>query len=359
VGETVDPTCGSSVSWHRSPDGVTVGAGHKSVAVIGAGQLGSRYLQGLAGCMAPLEIHVQDPDSRALRVAELRWKEVLPPERHRIMFHQNSSMIPSDIEVAVVSTTARVRPAVMEEFITGHEVRYWIIEKVVAQGLLDLERVVGATDGAEGAWVNTWPRVTPWYHLLRDLSADQSPWRFEAVGRSWGMGCNAVHLLDFCAWWTSQKLIVVDAEGLDSVWWPAKRQGFYEPSGRLVAHYEDDSSLTLRATPPTVVEGSRSPAGLDDLDHLLIESEGDRWEIDSPFSEDGGRALGVGGRILNGRIEYQSERAGGIIEGVVADGRCGLPTLAESVELHRVYLGTMIKHWNAVTVQDVDHVPIT
>ena len=94
-------------------------------------------------------------------------------------------------------------------------------------------------------------------------------------------------------------------------------------------------------------------------DHLLIESEGDRWEIDSPFSEDGGRALGVGGRILNGRIEYQSERAGGIIEGVVADGRCGLPTLAESVELHRVYLGTMIKHWNAVTVQDVDHVPIT
>ena len=37
--------------------GVTVGVRHKRVAVIGAGQLGSRYLQGLAGCLVSLDIH--------------------------------------------------------------------------------------------------------------------------------------------------------------------------------------------------------------------------------------------------------------------------------------------------------------
>ena len=336
-----------------------MGAGRKRVAVIGAGQLGSRYIQGLAGCEVSLDIHAQDPDSQALREAELRWQEAMPPERHRISFHHDSSMIPSDIDVAVVSTTAGVRPAAMEEFVAGREVRYWIIEKVIAQGLHDLERVVGAIDGAKGAWVNTWLRATPWYHRLRDLSVGRSPWRFEAVGRSWGMGCNAMHLLDFCSWWTGRKLIIVETDGLDSAWWPAKRRGFHEPSGRLVARYEDGSSLTLRAEAPAIIDGSRLPAGLDDLEHLVIEGVGDRWEVAGPFSEEGAQALGSGGRILNGRIEYQSERTVGLVDGVLADGRCGLPTLIESINSHRLYLGAMIAHWNAVTGQDVDRVPIT
>lgn len=336
-----------------------MGAKYRSVAVIGAGQLGSRYLQGLAGCAASLDIHVQDPDNQALRVAELRWREILPSERHRVTFHQDSSAIPSDIEVAVVSTTAGVRPTVMEEFATGHEVQYWIIEKVVAQGLRDLERVAGAINGALGAWVNTWPRVTPWYQRLRALSVGRSPWRFEAVGRSWGMGCNAVHLLDLCSWWTDRKLVVVETDGLDSTWRPAKRPGFHEPNGRLVARYEDGSWLTLWADAPAIVDGCRLPAGLDDLEHFVIEAEGDRWEVADPLSEEGARASGSGGKVLTGRVEYQSERTAGLVEGILADGQCGLPTLDESIGLHRIFLGAMIAHWNAATGEDVDRVPIT
>ncbi|SVB59674.1 uncharacterized protein METZ01_LOCUS212528, partial [marine metagenome] len=44
-----------------------------SVLIAGTGQLGSRYLQGLAACLKPLRVFVLDPADQALRVAAGRW----------------------------------------------------------------------------------------------------------------------------------------------------------------------------------------------------------------------------------------------------------------------------------------------
>ncbi len=51
-----------------------------TVLISGAGQLGSRYLQGLAKCRLPLRIVVQDNSRDSLERAQLRWNEVLDPE---------------------------------------------------------------------------------------------------------------------------------------------------------------------------------------------------------------------------------------------------------------------------------------
>ena len=47
------------------------------VAIIGAGQLGSRYLQGMASCKLPLDIIVIDPNQESLIQAQDRWNEVV------------------------------------------------------------------------------------------------------------------------------------------------------------------------------------------------------------------------------------------------------------------------------------------
>ena len=46
------------------------------VAIIGAGQLGSRYLQGMVHCKLPLHIMVIDPSNESLVRAQDRWNEV-------------------------------------------------------------------------------------------------------------------------------------------------------------------------------------------------------------------------------------------------------------------------------------------
>ena len=47
------------------------------ILISGSGQLGSRYLQGMARCDLPLKIFVHDLSIKSLEIAKQRWEEVL------------------------------------------------------------------------------------------------------------------------------------------------------------------------------------------------------------------------------------------------------------------------------------------
>ena len=47
-----------------------------TILITGAGQLGSRYLQGLTNCKETLDIYVNDISERSLQIAKQRWEQV-------------------------------------------------------------------------------------------------------------------------------------------------------------------------------------------------------------------------------------------------------------------------------------------
>ena len=49
-----------------------------NIGLIGAGQIGSRHLQGLAKSTLQYKIYVVDPDEKSLSVAKIRYQEVSP-----------------------------------------------------------------------------------------------------------------------------------------------------------------------------------------------------------------------------------------------------------------------------------------
>ena len=80
------------------------------VLLCGAGELGSRYLQGLKACSNLLEILVYDPKDQSLMLARRRWDEIVIEDcPHIISFHTSLEKIESNIDLAIVSTTADVR----------------------------------------------------------------------------------------------------------------------------------------------------------------------------------------------------------------------------------------------------------
>jgi saccharopine dehydrogenase-like NADP-dependent oxidoreductase len=58
----------------------------RKVLIAGAGQLGSRYLQGLSKAIEPLDIHVFDLSAEPLTRAEQRWNEMQPVSKHETHF---------------------------------------------------------------------------------------------------------------------------------------------------------------------------------------------------------------------------------------------------------------------------------
>jgi hypothetical protein len=314
------------------------------VVVAGVGQIGSRHLQGLALSALDLEIHLVDPSSAALDMATERWASSSGEDpKGRLWCHESCRGIPSRVDVAVVAATAEVRPMLVRELCELAEVRYWILEKLLAQSSAGLDDLLVSTADAMGAWVNTPRRIIDWYRRIGEAGAAQGPVEMVVDGGGWGMACNAVHFLDLCAWWSGGRIDTVDTTGLSSEWFAARRPGSFETRGLIEAQFTGGSRVVLRDV------GGAEPLTVS------VKSTNHGWHI----QESAGRAVRSDGWRDDGRLALQSELTGGLVDRLLRSGSCGLPTLAEGVDLYRPFLSAMLDHWRATGHLGAQSVPIT
>ena len=127
-----------------------------------------------------------------------------------------------------------------------HNVKSWVLEKVLAQSCEQLDQIERALGSNNSVWVNTPRRLMPWHQLIRSqlVTNDIGPINVEVTGSSWGLACNAIHFIDLVSWWTGASVDYVDNRSLD-FWEPSKRYGFQEAFGTLLVSFVDGSSLKL------------------------------------------------------------------------------------------------------------------
>ena len=315
-----------------------------TILISGAGQLGSRYLQGLVTCRIPLEIYVQDVSEASLERAKQRWIEVHGPEScHGTSFINAFDTLPPHLDLAIVATTAQVRPQVVGEIARHRTVKAWVLDKVLAQSETALDEIVAQIGKGSSAWVNTPRRMMPWHHQIRSELGLRQPLSLMVEGGAWGLACNAIHFLDLLAWWTGETLQDIRTEGLSPTWFEGKRPGNWEVFGSLEAWFSGGSRALLSAK-----EG--------EVAYSMVVSDGYRsWTID----EFQGLAKSSGGIEIAGRIPYQSEMSSTLVESIIEHGRSDLPLLAESVSLHRVFVNSLLGHWQQAGHGGATFLPIT
>ena len=327
-----------------------------TILIAGAGQLGSRYLQGLANCKNTLDIYVQDISEHSLQIAKQRWEQVVPTVapntvsgvnsralQHKVTFVPSLEKTPKQIDIAIVATNADVRPQVVAQIVESNVVRYWILEKVLAQSESALDEISTLTQKSSGTWVNIPRRMMAWQQQIRDQLRNETPLHITGSGSLWGLACNGIHYLDLVSWWTGEKLIKIDSAKLDSQWIESKRKGFYDLTGKISAVYSEGTTLSLESLP----EGP--------VFKMLVEGKKNNWTID----ESNGLALGPGEAMIKGCNEMQSSMTSKLVDDLLAEKRCDLPKLSESVETHRVFLRTLLEHWNEVNGTNINTLPIT
>jgi len=316
------------------------------ILISGAGQLGSRYLQGLASCRYPLSIIVQDKSQDSLDRARQRWSEVINPEcTYNISFQLSLNSIPESIDIAIVATNADVRSYVVRDILRHTLVRYWVLEKVLSQDKQGLDEIAEQLQYASGAWVNTSRRMMSWHQNIRSTRGFNNPMTFNVNGGDWGLACNAIHFLDLFAWWSGETLESIDVSLLSAQWKESKRLGYKEITGMLQAKYSGGSSAKLSANSEKEV----SP--------ILIEiSDGNlSWFI----NETAGTAKRSDGLNIHGSMLNQSKMSTSLVESIIANGSCDLPCLAESIAMHRIFIGGMLAHYRQMHNSDATFIPIT
>ena len=205
------------------------------IAVIGAGQLGSRHLQGLARLALPCEIEVVDPSLESLDVARRRFAEMPPNAAIRsVGYHSSIEALSPTLDYVVVATAADVRLEVLQTLLARSGVRFMLLEKVLFQRLGDYETAQALLAGhGVRAWVNCTRRLFPIYGVVRNFFADEPLKYFQVMGGGGGLGCNSVHFVDLLGFLTGHGHANFSTEGLDQALIPSKRRNFMEFTGTL------------------------------------------------------------------------------------------------------------------------------
>ena len=301
------------------------------VLLLGAGQLGSRYLQGLSGIDRELKIIVVDPASTSLDLARKRFAEVSPATAHEVQFTTSLDGICKQLDLALVVTPAHCRADLVDSIQARHDVSSWILEKVLAQSSQQVEQIEKALDGQSQVWVNTPRRLMGWHQEIKEqlLASGTAPLRVRMAGGYWGLACNAIHFIDLVNWWTCARVDGVDSRGLQD-WHASKRSGFQEVFGSLMVNFRDGSSLELscqqRDLPP----------------RIEVETPDGIWLID----EAAGKAVSPSGLEIAGQLSFQSALTAPLVEQILTSGRCELPSLPDSAAQHRPFLDALLQHWN-------------
>lgn len=316
----------------------------KHVLLIGAGQLGSRYLQGLAGVSHALRITVVDPSASSLELARQRLAEVSLAAAHEVRFSTSLDAAPKQLDLALVVTPAHCRAEVVSAICAQHEVSAWILEKLLAQSSQQVDEIEKTLAGHSRVWVNTPKRIMLWHQAIKDqlISNAKYVFRVRVSGGNWGMACNTIHYIDLVSWWSGASVYGVDSKRLQT-WRPSKRYGFQEIFGSLTVEFFNGCRLEINC--------NQSDAPLQ----IEVETPEGIWLIE----EASGRAVGPFGQVIAGLICLQSDLTAPLVEQILTAGHCGLPSLAVSAAQHRPLLDALLQHWNFDQFRQDLSVPIT
>lgn len=294
-----------------------------SVAIIGAGQLGSRHLQAMALHRDPLIIFLVDPSSSALESAKKRYEEVDVYKNKEIKSITNIFELPPKLQLAIIATNSIPRFMLMEQLLQRCTVKYLLLEKFLfplkdqyskAEELLDKSGTV--------SYVNCARRIWPNYKEIKEQIQKDEKISLTVIGKNWGLGSNAIHFLDLFSYLTDDLPLTLNNIESASIL-KSKRDGYNEIAGILKGKYHDEERFLLKCTTSNeapflkiIIESENQKYVINEADQECIFNESD-YQIKRHF-----------------KLYYQSELTYRVYEQLMNEGKCDLPTFQESASLH-------------------------
>jgi predicted dehydrogenase len=322
----------------------------KTSLIIGAGQLGSRHLQGLVKYLGLLEIYVLDPSIDSLKVAEDRENEIT--HNHKVIYMQSWEALPAFFDMVIVATNANIRESVICKLLERHKVCFLILEKVMFQELGAYQRINDLLLKHNViTYVNHPRRMFESYNNLKLKIETKRQSVFSVVGGNWGIGCNALHLLDLFVYLSGKKLQDINADSIEDELLESFRKGFVEFTGTLTGHLTDGSFFNISSLKG---ESSSISVTIFNNDQRFIIQEGGTpqvYELEkkSLFSC----------KNDDFKFKYQSELTTNIAEGLLHNNFCPLPTYNEARHTHEIFLRTMLEKYNKITGLQASILPVT
>lgn len=320
------------------------------IAIIGAGQLGSRHLQALAALPTQAHISVIDPSADSLKTAETRFAEVSANFKGTVSFGNSISLLDKKLDVVIVATNSKIRRQVIEMLLDHSQVSYLILEKFLFVNRDDykvISELLIAKNVA--AWVNCPRRMMDFY---KDLKARiKGSVHFAVTGNDWGMGCNSIHFFDLFAFLTGAENCVLSNLLIDNDILESKRKDYIEFTGTITGQTKEHSLriTSFAGTPSNLIITIDTATARYYIEEgakgiVRIASAENDWKQEEKYFE----------------MPFQSQLTNVLVNELIETGTCSLPTYKESSVLHLQLLDNFISFLRRVRNDNsINECPIT
>ena len=321
-----------------------------TIAIIGSGQLGSRHLQSLS--KSDYNIYVIDPSEESLVIAKSRFDEVNNEFKGSISYLSQISELPNHIDVCIIATNSKVRSIVIETLLKNNRVTYLILEKVLFTTLTEYDSV-GVLLEATGttAWVNCPRRLYPVFNRIREEIQGHRI-QMQVVGNNWGLGCNGIHIVDLFAFLTRNSEVTLLTDHLDPTIHESKRSGYIEFTGTMLGLNIKGDTISITSNQADFISPILFTITSPKV-HYVIQ-QGDVLDISTA-------------RVSNNwkwekteeTIQFQSMLTGRLVKDLLETGTCKLTTYAESVDMHKTFLRSLMDFAGKIENKIIESCPIT
>jgi hypothetical protein len=314
------------------------------ILLVGSGQLGSRYLEGIAMSKLSLKVTVVDKSKSSLKKAKEMWCfKNNGDSKKEILWHLKLPSYNSKYDLAIISTTSSGRAKLISNISKKFIIKFWLLEKILAQSTDELDLIHFSTSKSNKVYVNTPRRIMKWFKKIKSEILNSKVLKIISTDDKWGLACNAIHYIDLVSWLTKKSLVSINTKKLNKKWFRSKRKGYQEVDGELSAKFQDNIELLMKSNPSL-----EKKLELNLSNQIL-------WTID----EKKGIAKSTNGKRILGKIELQSMMTPSLIEQILIYGFCDLPELKESILQHKKLIVPLLKHWNKVNNRNDKLLPIT
>ena len=299
-----------------------------TILLAGAGNIGSRHLQGATKSANDLDIWVYDLSEDSLKVAKERFEQMPENGLKQVHYVTNLNEVPDSIDVAIVASGSKPRAAIIKQVLSAKKVQYMVLEKFLFGKLSEYTEIGNLlkTNGVK-TWVNCPYRMFEGYHKLKGMIDKNSPLIASfGNGGDWGLCCNAIHYIDIFMFLAGQEDYKVDLSKLAEEVIDSKRPGYVELIGDLTVKTAKGDTLTLQ----TSKDGEFIPKiHITNGNHQVIVDEG-------------ANTIDFDGKVFPLGYTYQSGLTGKLIDDLMEKGNCVLSSFETSAHYHIQFLNAVM-----------------
>lgn len=291
---------------------------NENIVIIGAGNIGTRHLQGVLKYEEKLNIYAVEPNETARKKSQMMIEDTQKKSMNRVSYVSDVEKLPEYVDIAIVATNSAVRKKVIENLLEYVKVKYLILEKVMFPHVSYYEQI-GNLLKKKGVktWVNCVKRSWKYASVLKKYYKDNDSLQMTVSGKMWGLACNAVHYIDFLSFLTDCcEYPVIDNSMVDERIISSKREGYIEFTGQL--------NIRLGKHILELI----CDEGVFDGFYITIKDK----KIECRIVEKGEYGLNIIKNIDTGKeerekykVEFQSNLSGKLVSELLDTGRCNLP----------------------------------